>query len=462
MKDKKNLERHFQEQFKDFEENPPEIVWKNIEEKLNKKEEKRRVIPIWWKLSTVAALLVFGTLGIQYVMNPSNKEIKNEIVLDEMDLKKSETNPSSPIENQKKQGDKVDQIEKTKMGVAIVNDNVENQKTVQNKSQNSAIQKKSKLPLPNLASLIEEKNKLAHNDKSNNFEKEILNSQQSEPKKEFVLTEYPLEQIKNNLDSTVLSAITENKIEPNALEELLKEKEKKPKVEPNVNKWQITSSVAPIYMGSSSNGSPIDSEFADNPKDYQNTLSYGLGVNYDIHKKFNLRTGISKINLSYKTNDIAFYPEIIGKGIETLSYSNEGATIVVHDNLIEPKAIQSKQSGSIQQQLDYFEIPLEISYKILDNKLGINFIGGMSSFILNNNEVTVISNDFSATLGKANNLNTVHFSTNVGVGFRYRFWKSFQANFEPTFKYQINTFSSNDGGFRPYFIGLYSGVSYRF
>jgi hypothetical protein len=185
-------------------------------------------------------------------------------------------------------------------------------------------------------------------------------------------------------------------------------------------------------------------------------------VNYDIHKKFNLRTGISKINLSYKTNDIAFYPEIIGKGIETLSYSNEGATIVVHDNLIEPKAIQSKQSGSIQQQLDYFEIPLEISYKILDNKLGINFIGGMSSFILNNNEVTVISNDFSATLGKANNLNTVHFSTNVGVGFRYRFWKSFQANFEPTFKYQINTFSSNDGGFRPYFIGLYSGVSYRF
>jgi type VI protein secretion system component VasF len=98
MKDKKNLERLFQENFKDFEENPPEIVWKNIEEKLNKKEKKRRVIPIWWKLSGVAALLVFGTLGIQYVMNSSGKEIKNEIVLDEMDLNKFETYSNSPIE----------------------------------------------------------------------------------------------------------------------------------------------------------------------------------------------------------------------------------------------------------------------------------------------------------------------------------------------------------------------------
>ena len=74
----------------------------------------------------------------------------------------------------------------------------------------------------------------------------------------------------------------------------------------------------------------------------------------------------------------------------------------------------------------------------------------------------VVSDGFSAQLGEATNLNQVHFSTNLGLGFRYIFWKSFQANFEPTFKYQLNTFSSNDGGFQPYFIGLYSGVSYRF
>ncbi|HQV36591.1 MAG TPA: hypothetical protein PLC36_09770 [Flavobacterium sp.] len=461
MKDKKNLERLFQENFKDFEENPPEIVWKNIEEKLNEKEKKRRVIPIWWKLSGVAALLVFGTLGIQYVMNSSGKEIKNEIVLDEMDLKKSETNPISPIENQKKQGEKVDQIEKSKISVAIVNDNVENQKTVQNKSQNSTIHRKSKLPLSNSVNLIEEKYKLAHNAKSNEIEKVEVNSISSTIEKQFVLTEYPSEQIKNNLDSTAISAVAENKVDPNALEELLKEKEQKPKIEPKLNRWQVSTAIAPVYLGSSSNGSPIDSEFANNPKEYNNTVSYGLGINYDLNSKFSLRTGISNLSLSYNTNDVSFYPDINTKNLSTLNYSSQGATINVQD-ITATDGIQTVQNGAITQQMNYLEIPFELSYKVLDKKFGIQFISGFSTLFLNNNELMVVSENFSAELGKANNLNTVHFSTNVGVGFKYRFWRSFQASFEPTFKYQINTFSSNDGGFRPYIIGLYSGVSYRF
>ncbi|MBC8883582.1 hypothetical protein H9X57_09985 [Flavobacterium piscinae] len=54
MKDKKNLDRLFQEQFKDFEEIPPEIVWKNIEAELTKKKKEEssrcginsRVLPL--------------------------------------------------------------------------------------------------------------------------------------------------------------------------------------------------------------------------------------------------------------------------------------------------------------------------------------------------------------------------------------------------------------------------------
>jgi hypothetical protein len=30
------------------------------------------------------------------------------------------------------------------------------------------------------------------------------------------------------------------------------------------------------------------------------------------------------------------------------------------------------------------------------------------------------------------------------------------------FKYQINTFNQNSGNFKPYFIGLYSGISFSF
>ena len=81
---------------------------------------------------------------------------------------------------------------------------------------------------------------------------------------------------------------------------------------------------------------------------------------------------------------------------------------------------------------------------------------------LNENSLSVVSDGMQASLGKASNLNDVSFTSNIGLGFKYKFWKSFEANVEPKLKYQINTFSENAGGFKPYFIGIYSGINFNF
>ena len=351
MKDRKNLERLFQEHFKDFDENPSEIVWKNIEKKLNEKEKKRRIIPLWWKLSGVAALLVFGTLSIQYIMNSSVDEVKNEIVLDKNNSKSSEINTASPIEkptiqeevkNQIVTSSEVNNIEKDKNKIVVSTNNIDYKSTIQNTKNNSKKQK-SKFPHSNSMNLMVEKNALTNNSESNDGENVRLNSQSNDIKKQFVLTEYPLEQIKNTLDSTAISAITEKKVETNALEELLKEKEQKPKIEPKLNRWQVSTAVAPVYLGSSSNGSPIDSEFANNPKKYNNTVSYGVGINYDVNSKFSVRTGISNLSFSYNTTDISFYPDINTKNLSTLNYSSQGATINVQD-ITATNGIQTMQT----------------------------------------------------------------------------------------------------------------------
>ncbi len=107
-------------------------------------------------------------------------------------------------------------------------------------------------------------------------------------------------------------------------------------------------------------------------------------------------------------------------------------------------------------------MPIELSYKLVDKKFGIEIIGGMSTLFLNNNTVSLVTDGMEMNVGKANNLNNIHFSSNVGLGFKYSFWKNFNANFQPMFKYQINTFSENSGNFKPYFIGLYSGISFSF
>src|SRR5699024_9393065 len=57
MKDKKNIDRLFQEKFKDFEKTPPEGVWTTIEQKLTGKKRDRAAFPLWSKIAGVAALL---------------------------------------------------------------------------------------------------------------------------------------------------------------------------------------------------------------------------------------------------------------------------------------------------------------------------------------------------------------------------------------------------------------------
>ncbi|NHN27184.1 hypothetical protein FIA58_015990 [Flavobacterium jejuense] len=276
-------------------------------------------------------------------------------------------------------------------------------------------------------------------------------------------------------DSTTVVAEVETEV--NALEQLLKEKEEgknaDEKEKEKRSKWVVSSNAAPVYFNSISNGSPIDEQFTSNQKSYAKTLSFGLGLQYAITNKISIRSGVNSININYNTNDV-YYSSSLGQvnasSLNIAQNSNaqnlilrgtpeSTATILSTDveNLSE-----SSNTASLNQEMGYIEIPLELSYKILDKKIGIEFIGGMSTLLLNKNNISLVSRGSEMSIGEANNLNNIHFSSNIGLGFNYNFWKSFQLNVQPVFKYQINTFNSNSGNFKPYIIGLYSGVSFKF
>ena len=80
MKEKKNIDRLFQEQFRGFEETPDNQVWLNIEAEL-KKDKKRKVIPLWLKCSGIAAAFLLGLFTLN--MNQTfHSKTENRIVLD--------------------------------------------------------------------------------------------------------------------------------------------------------------------------------------------------------------------------------------------------------------------------------------------------------------------------------------------------------------------------------------------
>ncbi len=535
MNEKKNIDRLFQERFKDFESIPDDKIWSHIHDALHDKK-KRKVIPLWWKFSGIAAGLVLAFFVFNNTSTTKNtipalvvtpQEIENSDENEQNSTKNSETrivdqNSNSAVESasesEEVQIDNNPLIEKNsnsslnKISKRKDNQIVRQQKQVENsavasqinKSEEEGIDKakttrtdgsfsnsETKKVVDKDAIVSAEKNAKSSAEKISNTERSlsdspisILESNKVGEKNAIVSTE------NNTKTSTEKTAKAENSLtekeiankalaekealaaatEPNPLEEILKKKKEAAEsiAEVKMNRWQVTTNVAPVYFNSASNGSPIEAQFEENSKSYENNLSMGVGVQYAVNKKLAVRAGINKVTLGYGTNDVVFFGAIDSPGFSNLSTSENTASLEVvsanNSEALRPfeDNLQNLESGVLNQRMGYYEVPLELSYAVLNRKFGVNLIGGVSTLFLNENSVSVQSESATINLGKASNLNNVHFSSNLGVGFSYKFWKNLEARFEPTFKYQFNTFSRDAGNFKPYFVGLYTGVSYRF
>jgi hypothetical protein len=249
-------------------------------------------------------------------------------------------------------------------------------------------------------------------------------------------------------------------------EELSEKEEEKEKL---VNRWQVYANIAPVYYNSLGEGSHIDDQFVANSKSGETNMSYGVNVSYALSKKLAIRSGVSSLDLSYDTDNVILYNTPSGNSNPVnpmrninLAPASQSLNAFSGQNLGFQQIISDLSNAAISQRLSYFEVPVELEYKLVGNRFGINLIGGVSTFFLNNNEVYSEFEEYTTYIGEANNINNVSFSTNLGVGMNYSFSEKFKFNFEPTFKYQLNAYSNTSGDFRPYIIGVYTGFSYKF
>ena len=472
MKEKKNIDRLFQEQLRDFEATPDNQVWLNIEAEL-KKDKKRRVIPLWLRYSGIAAAFLLGL----FILNTNqmfNSKKENPIVLNSKNSSnKKQINPRNGSNkvliagNSKENSKDKKEIIITNFSKPVVKDekeikphNSSNALGVNKKNQNNA---DVFLPKDNLS--INQPELKSDNNRTLNPEKngvENSNSLASTPNQTL-----EKKNLKENEESQKQPSI--NPESPNELEEILKAKsaQKKAVASNSKNKWQITPNVAPVYLNANSGGSPIDEQLSDYEKKSDNSLSFGLGLRYAVNNKLAIRTGVNKVVLGYNTNNVLYSTGLTANNLKNIQYPSDNVVKLVDQanyssSSTFEKEIQKTNTGTLNQKMGYFELPMEVSYAVLDKKFGINLIGGFSTLFLNENTISLVSPQSNIELGQAKNLNQVHFSTNVGLGFKYQILKSFQINLEPMVKYQLNTFSNNSGDFKPLFIGLYSGISYGF
>ena len=239
------------------------------------------------------------------------------------------------------------------------------------------------------------------------------------------------------------------------------------------NRWSIAPNVAPVYFNSLSGGSAIDGQFIDNNTQGDVTMSYGIAGAYNINPRLKIKTGVNRVEFNHTTNNVLssvssdFIARTEVAGIENISLINSSSDVALLSTASiarssTPEALNTTPTGNIDQRFGFIEIPVALEYRLIDKKIGVNLSGGFSTFFLNGNEIYADINGNSTLIGTANNLNDTSFSANFGIGLDYGLSRKININLEPMFKYQINTFNNTSGDFRPFFIGVYSGLSFKF
>ena len=364
MSERKNINKLFQENFKNFEMQPDEMVWENIKTKLEEKKEKRRILPFWWRISGVAAALIIGFLvyhkesevlpnngtsvahqekeSLKNSIDPAstNSLEKKEVIADSNNEKSTlntgaangVTNEDSHLKNTSKftksnLKTNSEVVSKTAVATSENNNSTRkiNKKSIlkSSKKETTAVAyTKSKVTKSRKKShFLTSKNAIASavneriQTKKSKAESFIPNS--NSEKENIVYDAISLNKEKSRVNPNIKSESTLNPktdsikvavVVPNALEELLKEKDSATTItKAKLNRWQLSSNLAPVYFSSTSKGSPLDAKLDTNDKTYTaNNTSYGLGVNYVINKKLKVRTGVNVLNVEYI--DISLYP----------------------------------------------------------------------------------------------------------------------------------------------------------
>ena len=473
MKQKKNIDQLFNERFANHQADPPSHVWDKVQARLEK-DKKDRVIAIWWKAAGVAAslALIFSLAGLL-------DTTQSKSIVEQQPEVKNNSTPSTQI-------DKAVEINlrQDKPRVAASNKAAQNNaiKPQVKSSDNTGSKNKPnvlKTPENAVVKLVVKKDAGVL---SKNLGVAVVkpnNSPVISENKEIINTEV----VVPTASSTVIAS--EEKISPEEAEkqsiydaiEEQKQLESKEAVanntNPQENLWEIAPNIAPVYYNTLSQGSSIDASFADNSQSGDVNISYGIGVRYALSDRLKIRSGISNVALSYSTAGIELGDGPVSLALKNIDYASEGIVVIAQDlgtfssqnqdgtfGDITPKSTNGE--AFINQNISYYEVPLELSYTLFDSAFGLDVIGGVSTLLLGNNEVSVTAGSYNEVLGSANNLSSLSFATNIGLGLHYKMSSKFRLNVEPMFKYQLNPYTDSSVSFKPYYLGVYTGLSFKF
>jgi hypothetical protein len=171
-----------------------------------------------------------------------------------------------------------------------------------------------------------------------------------------------------------------------------------------------------------------------------------LGVNtlYNVPGNANLAsTPAGQVSLSKEANT---YADAVSNSKNQISISTKNSV-----------------ENELKQDLEFIEIPVHATYKIMDSKLNIGLTGGISTNILVGNKAVLSENGEKTGSGETANMRNIVYSGAIGLEVGYEITNRISLTVEPRLKHFINSLSTSTSvDYKPSQMGIVTGLTYSF
>ncbi len=262
-----------------------------------------------------------------------------------------------------------------------------------------------------------------------------------------------------------------------------------------LNRWAIGGQLAPLYSYrniSQVNDPGLNKSSMDDLEKAVITYASGVMIDYEATSRLTFQTGIYYMKMGQEINNVSSFTKKTAsmdymamsanrnEAIVPVVTNSTGIIMAASDNLYVGGSVNSDNQGyapgnlavqpandnfkkNIVQSFEFLEVPFIAKYKIIDRKIDVNLLGGLSTHVLMNNKATVVFADNTTAYGITTDVETFNYSSSMGFGVVYSLKKNLTISVEPTFKYYLNSFNSSDVvKLHPYAFGIYSGISFKF
>jgi len=474
LNENKNIDQLFQEKLGDYEKTPPTFLWTNIQGGLNAHRRIHRITI--FKSVGVAAALILAFLAGWWMTNPDNKgAIRQEPFAEQRNVSTDPSNPSSGITG-----------------------NLPDESFTSTTRPSELRPKESRPTSANHASLASFAANTSFMDKSldtmapKSGELELF-----ETEKEF------LDELNNNFK--VVKKLTDwiatikkdsltniKKNSEGAINDLFKNNTSKKPVEMAMNnpvrndgRWSLKAEFAPVFNNqaqSSRPGAELFSNGAQNSKPQEtitnNTFSGGMVAGYKVGRRLIIKSGLVYNNIRQTTRNIDFmgvnnFFNVPGNStmastpagqvsLKKMGNVRQEAT-VMNSNYQLDNIVTNPVSNELKQDIEFIEIPLQATYKLIDSKFSAGITGGISSNILIGNSAILSENGEKISAGETANMRNVVYSSAVGIEMGYELTNRITLTVEPRLKHFINSLSTSRAvNYKPYQVGIVTGLTYSF